>query len=102
MTLTVVLVVAVGTYVFRVVGPLASGWFEIPERVHKILIWAAVALLAGLVATQTFTQDGGFAGWSRVAGVVVGAIVAWRKASLVVVVIAAVATTALLRWLGVP
>lgn len=102
MTLTVVLVVAVGTYAFRVIGPLATGWLEIPERVHEVLVWASIALLAGLVATQTFTQDGGFGGWSRVAGVVVGAIVAWRKASLVVVVVAAVATTAVLRWLGVP
>ncbi|NUQ90764.1 MAG: AzlD domain-containing protein, partial [Glycomyces artemisiae] len=42
-----------------------------------------------------------WAGWSLPAGVVVGGVLAWRKAPLALVVVAAAATTAGLRLLGV-
>jgi hypothetical protein len=41
-----------------------------------------------------------FAGFARPAGVLAGALLAWRKAPFVVVVIAAAAVTALLRLAG--
>ncbi|MGN9775543.1 hypothetical protein ACTMS0_07180 [Micromonospora sp. H33] len=44
---------------------------------------------------------GGFAGWARPAGVLVGVLLAWRRAPFVLVVLGAAGTTALLRLLGV-
>lgn len=101
MSLTLVLVVAVGTYLFRMVGPLLARRVRLPERTNELLVLATVAILAGLVATQALTEGGGFAGWARVGGVAAAGIAAWRKAPLVIVVLVAVATTAALRAVGV-
>jgi hypothetical protein len=62
---------------------------------------AATLLLTALVATSALTQDGGFAGWSRTAGVAVAAVLALRRAPFPAVVVAAAGTTAVLRLLGV-
>ncbi|KAA2256140.1 AzlD domain-containing protein [Solihabitans fulvus] len=101
MTMVAVLALAAGTYGFRLAGPLLRKRLEIPERVRRLLSMAACVLLVALVATATFTQGHGFAGWSRPAGVLVGAVVAWRRLPFVVVVVAAAGTTACLRLLGV-
>jgi hypothetical protein len=63
---------------------------------------AAVVLLAALVAITALTDGHEFAGFARPAGVLVGGVLAWRKAPFVVVVLAAGATAALLRVVGVP
>jgi len=63
---------------------------------------AAIGLLAALVATTALTQEHGFAGLARPAGVLVAGVLAWRRAPFLVVVIAAAAVTALLRLTGVP
>ena len=102
MTLALVLVLAAGTYLLRLAGPLLRDRFELPQRVNQLLTLAAVALLAALVATQAFTDGGAFAGWARPAGVAVGAVLAWRRLPFVVVVVAAAGSTAVLRLLGVP
>lgn len=102
MTLAIVLVLAAGTYLLRLAGPLLRDRFELPARVNQLLTLAAVALLAALIATQAFTDGGAFAGWARPAGVAVGAVLAWRRLPFVVVVVAAAGSAAVLRLLGVP
>ena len=91
-----------GTYAFRLSGPLLRQRITFPPRITKLLEGAAVVLLAALAATTTLTEGHGFAGYARPAGVLVGGVLAWRKAPFLVVVIAAAATTAILRLLGVP
>lgn len=95
------LVLAVGTYAFRLTGPVLHGRVEIPIRVRELLAGAAVVLLVALLATGALTEDGGFAGWARPAGVLVGGLLAWRRAPFVAVVLGAAATTAVLRAVGV-
>jgi branched-subunit amino acid transport protein len=97
-----VLVLASGTYAFRLAGPLLRQRLGVPERVQRWLSLAAVALLAALVATTALTASGGFTGWSRPAGVLVGAAAAARRAPFVVVVVIAAGITALLRLAGAP
>ena len=58
-------------------------------------------LLVALVVTATLTQGQGFAGWARPAGVTVAVLLVLRRAPFPVVVLAAAATTAGLRLLGV-
>lgn len=94
-------VLAVGTYVFRLTGPALHGRVEIPARVRELLAGAAVVLLVALLATGALTEGGGFAGWARPAGVLVGGVLAWRRAPFAVVVLGAAATTAGLRAVGV-
>ncbi|HEY8372400.1 MAG TPA: AzlD domain-containing protein [Pseudonocardiaceae bacterium] len=102
MTVAAVLVLAAGTFALRIAGPLLRDRITVSERMQRIITIAATTLLAALVATQALTEAGGFAGWARPAGVLVGAVAAWRRLPFVVVVVLAAATTALLRLAGVP
>jgi branched-subunit amino acid transport protein len=101
-TWAAVLTLGVGTYLLRVVGIVLRDRLSVPERVERYLDLGATALLVALVATATLTEDGGFAGWSRPAGVLVGAVAAWRRVPFVLVVVLAAGTTAGLRLFGVP
>ncbi len=102
MTWPALLALAAGTYLLRLTGVLLRGRVAVPARVQRYLDLGATALLVALAATAALTQDGGFAGWARPAGVLVGVLAAWRKVPFVAVVVLAAATTAGLRWAGVP
>jgi branched-subunit amino acid transport protein len=102
MLIAAILALAVGTYTMRLTGVLLRDRLELSDRVRRLLPMAAAALLAALAATAALTDSGAFAGIARPAGVAVGALLAWRKAPFVVVVIAAALTTAGLRLAGVP
>jgi len=92
---------AAGTYAFRLSGQLLRARMSFPPRAARLLETAAVILLAALVATTALTEGHGFSGLARPVGVLVGGVLAWRKAPFLVVVVAAAAVTALLRLLGV-
>ncbi|MEW2510117.1 AzlD domain-containing protein [Streptomyces sp. NPDC046870] len=100
-TLVVILALAAGTYAFRLVGPVLHGRVTVPPRVQELASAGAVVLLVALLATGALTESGGFAGWARPIGVLVGAVLAWRRAPFAVVVLGAAVTTAVLRGVGV-
>lgn len=109
MTITAVLVLAAGTYAFRLAGPLlrarlvrTGGTAELPPRVEELLSAAATVLLVALVATSSLTGGGSFAGIALPAGVLTGGVLAWRRVPFVVVVVVAALVAAGLRVLGVP
>lgn len=95
-------ILAIGTFSLRFAGPALRSRFEVPERIQQLLAVAAIVLLTALVATSALTDGHGPAGVARPAGVLVGGVLAWRKAPFVLVVVAAAATAAGLRLLGVP
>ncbi|MFE9443311.1 AzlD domain-containing protein [Streptomyces sp. NPDC006602] len=100
-TVAMIVALAVGTYAFRLVGPLLHGRVELPARAQELLSAGAIVLLVALLATGALTEGGGFAGWARPAGVLVGGVLAWRRAPFAVVVLGAAGVTAGLRVLGV-
>lgn len=110
MTITAILILAAGTYAFRLAGPLLrarlakahGGEAALPPRLTELLSTAATVLLVALIATAALTDGGGFAGIALPAGVLTGGVLAWRKAPFVVVVVAAALVAAGLRALGVP
>jgi branched-subunit amino acid transport protein len=102
MTWLAIAALAAGTYALRLAGPLLRSRLRLPAATQTYLSHSAVALLAALIATAALFAGSEFAGWARPAGVLAGAIAAWRKLPFVVVVIAAALTTALLRLAGVP
>ena len=102
MLIAVIAALAMGTYTMRLAGVLLRDRLELSDPLQRLLPMAAAALLAALAATATVTEHGGFAGIARPVGVTVGAVLAWRRAPFVVVVIAAAATAALLRLAGAP
>jgi branched-subunit amino acid transport protein len=100
-------VLSAGTYAFRLAGQTLKSRIRFPAEASKLLETAAVVMLAALVATTaltatTLSQGHGFAAPARPLGVLVGGVLAWRKAPFLVIVIAAAATTAVLRLAGVP
>nr|WP_239579258.1 AzlD domain-containing protein [Microlunatus panaciterrae] len=96
------MVLAVGTLAFRLAGPALSSRVELSAEVGRLMSTAAVVLLTALVAVTALTQGHGFAGVARPAGVGVAALLAWRRAPFVLVVLGAAATAAGLRLLGLP
>jgi len=103
MTLVVaVLALGVGTFAFRFAGPLLRTRVRPGPGSERLLTVASVVLLTALVATAAVFEGSGFAGFARPAGVAVGGLLAWRKAPFVAVVLAAAATAATLRLLGLP
>jgi branched-subunit amino acid transport protein len=102
MLVAAIVALAVGTYGMRLGGVLLRGRLKLSATVEMLLRMAAAALLAALAGTAALMADGAFAGFARPAGVLVGGLLAWRRAPFVVVVLAAAATAALLRLAGVP
>lgn len=102
MLIATILILAAGTYLLRLSGVLLRERLALPESTRRLLPMAAAALLTALAVTAALMEAATFAGFARPAGVLVGGLLAWRRAPFVVVVVVAAATAALLRLAGVP
>ena len=102
MVIAAIVALGVGTYGMRLGGVLLRGRLELSDTLQRVLAMAAAALLAALAGTAALMAGTEFAGLARPAGVLVGGVLAWRKAPFVLVVLAAAATAAVLRLAGVP
>jgi branched-subunit amino acid transport protein len=101
MPLLAVGALATFTFAFRLAGPLLRDRFMVPPGFERLLGSAATVLLVALAATSALTQEGGFAGWARPAGVLAAAVLALRRLPFPVVVLAAALVSALLRLAGI-
>jgi branched-subunit amino acid transport protein len=99
-TLLALLVLAAGTYVLKAAGPVFATGRELPPVLATISDLLPAALLAALVATQTFTAGGGLGLDARALGVGVAALAVWRGAPFGVVVVLGAGVTALARLAG--
>ncbi len=93
----VVLTIAAGAYFFKAAGTFGLGRYM--ER-PIMLAFAALlppALLAALVAVQTFSTGTSLVIDARAAGVAAGGIAVWRNAPFWLVVTIAAAVTAIIR-----
>jgi branched-subunit amino acid transport protein len=96
-TWLVIAVVGVVTMVFKSSGPVLLGTRELPPRVASVVEVLAPAMLAALVVTQTVGGDNEIVLDERVAGLAAGGIAVWLRAPLLVVMVVAAATAALIR-----
>jgi branched-subunit amino acid transport protein len=96
----VVLVTGAATVALKGLGPLALGGRRLPDAAGGVLALLAPTLLAALVATQTFADGRHLVLDARAAGVAAACIAVALRAPVLVVVISAAATAALLRALG--
>ena len=99
--LAAIIALAIGTYLIRLSGPLLRRRITLSAHTEKVVKAGATVVLLALTVTSTLLVEGEFAGWALPAGVLVGGVLAWRKMPLAIVVVAAAATTALLRLVGV-
>ena len=91
---------AVVTAVERGIGPIAMGERELPPAATRVLALLAPALLTALVVTQVFADGARFAVGAETVGAGVAVVLLWRRAPVLVVVLGAAITTALLRAFG--
>ncbi len=97
-TWATVIVASLGCYGLKLIGVSLPESLLGHPRVQRVASLLPVAMLSALITT-----DLGAAGhrysldWHTLAGVAVGALALWRRRSLLVVFLLAIATTALLR-----
>lgn len=99
-TWLVVLLVGAFTISFKAAGPILLGGRELPPRLASAFELLAPSVLAALVVTQAFAEDGEIVVDEKLVGVGVGvAVVAVRlRAPLIAVMVLAAVSTALVRW----
>lgn len=90
-------VLGAGTFAYRAAGPLLGARITMSPRLVMLMSVAAIVLLTALTVTTTFADGREYADPARPLGVLVGGVLAWRRAPFVVVVVAAAATAALIR-----
>ena len=99
MSWLVIAVVGGVTIAFKAAGPVLLGKRELPPRVASVVDVLAPAMLAALVVTQTVGGDREIVIDARLAGVAAGGIAVWLRAPLLVVMLVAAVTAALIRLL---
>ena len=98
MSWTAILLLAAASYALKALGAVLIGDREIRAPVRAVLDLAPVPLLAALILTQTLVSTAGaYVIDARLPALGVAALLVWRRAPFLVVVLAAAATAALLR-----
>jgi branched chain amino acid efflux pump len=99
MSSTWILVIGVGaaTMAIKALGPVLLGGHPLPERVASVVPLLAPAVLAALVVTQTFADGRSLVLDARVLGVAAAAVALRLRAPVLLVIVAAAATTAIVR-----
>ena len=100
MSWTVLLVLCAVSYALKAVGPLLAGGRQLGPGLRRGLDLVAVPLLAALILVQTLTTGHRLVLDARAPALAVAALLVWRRAPFLLVVLAAAATAALLRALG--
>jgi branched-subunit amino acid transport protein len=100
MSWTVLLALCAVSYALKAVGPVLAGGRQLRPQVRRTLDLVAVPLLAALIFVQTLGDGHRLLIDARVPALAVAAVLVWRRAPFLVVVLGAAGTAALLRALG--
>lgn len=92
-------ILGLATLAFKVVGPLAAGRVHLSEGASRAADLLPTALIASLVAVQTF-DEGPLS--AKVLGVLAAAVATALRAPFAVVVVVGAAVAASLRAAGLP
>ena len=96
----VVIAVGIGTIAIKASGPVLLGGRPLPDRLSGVVALLAPALLAALVATNTFAADQRLVLDVRAIGVAAAAVAIALRAPVLLVVIVAAASAAVARLIG--
>ena len=97
MTWTLIILLALGAYAFKVTGLVFLGGRSLPPIFERCLALIPAAVVTALVMKDTFTNGQELVLDARALGIAVAGIAAWRKAPLIVVIVLGAAVTALVR-----
>jgi len=95
-----VLALCVIAYLLKAVGPVLAGGRELGPRMRGVLDLVPVPLLAALILTQSLSTGRHLVIDARLPALAVAALLVWRRAPFLMVVLGAGATAAGLRALG--
>ena len=99
MSWPLLIVLVAGCYGMKALGVTALGSL-IERRLRPVVTLLPASLFTALIVVLTFEEAGELVLDARLAGVVAGGLAVWRKAPLIVVVLAAMAVTAGVRALS--
>jgi branched-subunit amino acid transport protein len=99
MTWTLVILLTLGAYAFKVTGLVFLGGRSLPPMFERCLALIPAAVVTALVMKDTFTNGQDLVLDARALGIAVAGIAAWRKAPLIIVIVLGAAVTALVRQL---
>lgn len=97
MSWTVLLGLCAVSYALKAVGPVLAGGRQLSPNVRRTLDLVAVPLLAALILVQTFGDGRRLVLDARAPALAVAAVLVWRRAPFLVVVLSAAAVAALVR-----
>jgi uncharacterized membrane protein len=92
-----IVAVALASAAIKAAGPVLVGGRELPPRAVAVIALLAPALLAALVVTETFGEDGHLVLDERAVGVAVAASAIALRAPMLLAIALAAVTTALVR-----
>ena len=95
-----IVAVALANAAIKAAGPLLVGDRELPPRVGAVIALLAPALLAALVVSETFGEEGHLVLDERAIGVAVAGLVLALRGPVLIAVALAAMTTALARAFG--
>jgi len=97
MSWVLIIALAVGAYAFKFTGLVVLGGRTLPAPFERCLALIPAAVISALVVKDTVTQGRDIVIDARAAGIAVAVLLAWRRAPLIVVIVAGAAATALVR-----
>lgn len=99
MSWTTILALAAGTFLLKGVGPLLAGGRTMPPALDRVVRLLPPALLAALVAVQTFGDGQALVLDGRAVGVGAGAVAVLSRAPFIVVIVVAMVAAGTFRAL---
>lgn len=90
-------VMTVITFAVKAAGPVALGGRDLPRWAERLIVLLPAALLTALVVTQTFADEDRLVLDARAAGVAAAIAALLLRRGMLVTLVAAAGTTALLR-----
>ena len=96
----VVVLCAAATMLAKGVGPAVTGSRDLPEPAVRVVVLLGSALMSALVVTNALADGDRLHVGADTVGVAVAGMLLWRRAHLLLAVLAAAAVTAALRAAG--
>ena len=100
MSWTLILVLAAGAYLFKVTGLVILGGRTLPAPLERCLALIPAAVVTALIVKDTLTVGQQIVIDARAAGITAAIVAAWRRAPIIVVIVAGAGVTAAVRRFG--
>ena len=97
MSWALVLALSGAAYGLKLLGVVIIGQRTMPPAIERCLLLIPAALLAGLIAKDTFTTGQSIGIDARAVGLAVAAVATWKKLPFAVIIVLGVGTVAVIR-----